>query len=868
MARTQTESKGFALITALLLLMLLSGIAAGLVYVVNTETRLGGSDLESTVAFYGAEAAMEKMMVDLGNLYTTRLSPSPADVAALAGSSYQPVLSGLTYPEYSLVAAAAQVRNISSGANEGLVAYIIPTTLTATARRQWGAEIKMIRNVEVALIPVFQFGVFSDSDLSYFPGPGFDFAGRVHTNGNLFLATSSTSGLVFHSKITAVGEVIRAKLSNGTGTVSSGRDDPVMIPTAPNGCDGSKPACRDLQETEGSRNGGLTDPPNTAWRNISTTTYNGLIVNGLTGARALTLPFVAGSLRPIEIVRRPPADEDPLSLAGSSRLYTNAQIRVLIADRLSDLPGGTGVRLTNVAPYYNGTYFGTTNTAFGEGRDDNPPETGTTVKDLIRPTGNTAGNCFSLATAACWTMIDGYLQVTRRNTDGTYSDVTMEWLNLGIARENPSAILKFQTYRDVNGDGTVETAIHPNKNDNDPSKFYPINFYDPREGEWRDVANSNNSNDTTCALGGIMNAVDLDVYHLQQWLAGAYPGTTGAQTESATQHGYILYFSDRRGQVIDSSGTPRSPGYYDGDGIFHRGQYGEYGFEDFIDPTRNNGAGGSAALSPITPATPRVLDAPEDTNQNSTLDLYGAANIGNGFGVANGNPSLRITCRVSSSTSTVDDLARKNRVTGARHVLKLVNGARGKLPTAPDGTGGFTVASENPVYIQGNYNADNSWNLSDPHAAASVVADAVTLLSNNWSELNSFKNPTRVSQGTRNATNTWYRVAIAAGKGMSFPMPAWTSAGDDSGTDGGVHNFLRYIENWSGLTLTYSGSLVSLFYNEYGTGIYKCCDTVYSPPTRNYSFDVDFLDPAKLPPGTPRFRDIVNLGFQQIFTPY
>ena len=36
-------------------------------------------------------------------------------------------------------------------------------------------------------------------------------------------------------------------------------------------------------------------------------------------------------------------------------------------------------------------------------------------------------------------------------------------------------------------------------------------------------------------------------------------------------------------------------------------------------------------------------------------------------------------------------------------------------------------------------------------------------------------------------------------------------------------------------------------------------------PTRNYSFDVDFLDPSRLPPGTPRFRDIVNLGYRQIF---
>ena len=93
----------------------------------------------------------------------------------------------------------------------------------------------------MALIPVFQFGLFSETDLAYFPGPGFDFGGRVHTNGNLFLATSSSSGLIFHSKITAAGEVIRAQMANGLGTVVHGRDKPVMIPTAPGGCNGASP---------------------------------------------------------------------------------------------------------------------------------------------------------------------------------------------------------------------------------------------------------------------------------------------------------------------------------------------------------------------------------------------------------------------------------------------------------------------------------------------------------------------------------------------------------------------------------------------------------------------------------------------------
>jgi hypothetical protein len=44
---------------------------------------------------------------------------------------------------------------------------------------------------------------------------------------------------------------------------------------------------------------------------------------------------------------------------------------------------------------------------------------------------------------------------------------------------------------------------------------------------------------------------------------------------------------------------------------------------------------------------------------------------------------------------------------------------------------------------------------------------------------------------------------------MNFPQPPGTGA--DFGTDGGVHNFLRYIEDWGGSTLAIEGRwLVSI----------------------------------------------------------
>jgi hypothetical protein len=277
------------------------------------------------------------------------------------------------------------------------------------------------------------------------------------------------------------------------------------------------------------------------------------------------------------------------------------------------------------------------------------------------------------------------------------------------------------------------------------------------------------------------------------------------------------------------------------------GKDGTYGFEDIINPADPSG---------IPNAT---LDEPEDLNDNGSLEVHGATNLGDAFGVANNDPTVRVDLLT---------VGRKNRVSGARRAIKLVNGGLGNLPTRPDGSGGFTVASENPVYVVGNYNASSSgFGTNDGHADAAVIADAVTLLSSNWDDWQSFRHPSYVgSSTTRRAAESWYRVAVAAGKHKSFDQPSWGN--DEYGLDGGTHNFLRYLENWSGTTLHYQGSLVSLFYAEYAVGIYKCCDTVYKPPTRDYSFDSEFLDPSNLPPGTPMFKDVVNLGFRQIFNTY
>jgi hypothetical protein len=109
-----------------------------------------------------------------------------------------------------------------------------------------------------------------------------------------------------------------------------------------------------------------------------------------------------------------------------------------------------------------------------------------------------------------------------------------------------------------------------------------------------------------------------------------------------------------------------------------------------------------------------------------------------------------------------------------------------------------------------------------------------------------------------------------AGKQIAFNQPAWdTTAIDgsqDFGTDGGVHNFMRFIEKWNG-TLNYEGSIVSMYYSRQATGLFNSGTNNYGAPVRGYLFDVNFLNPALLPPRTPMFRDVNTTGFTQLMLP-
>ena len=176
-----------------------------------------------------------------------------------------------------------------------------------------------------------------------------------------------------------------------------------------------------------------------------------------------------------------------------------------------------------------------------------------------------------------------------------------------------------------------------------------------------------------------------------------------------------------------------------------------------------------------------------------------------------------------------------------QHQLPAVRVANGA--TLP--TNGLTVATPFPIYVLGNYNAsgtslNNGTNVVNTVPAA-LLGDAITVLSTSWND--SYTASTALN--SRNAAITTVNAATMEGM-----VPSVTVNGTKH-YSGGVENFLRLLENWSGDTLTYNGSIVVMFSSRYATNFWQTPGNYCNVPTRAWGFDVNFQNQNGLPPLTP-----------------
>lgn len=397
--RSKSNERGAALATALFMMALLGAIAMTVLAVVRTETRIAGSDLRRTQTFYAAASGIEKMTSDFSQLYTKTSRPTPAQLyriktsppVGLAGEGYTLVqdldvdattLAAMRLTQGIISPPSTALPNAVMGTDSpfaGLNASVNPYTLTTRATGNDGTQVALTRQMNNYLIPIFQFGVFSDKDLEFWPQPPMTFNGRVHANGNIYFGGDVT----FLQRVTTANEAVRNKVRNNavndtkvggspggfyseprfrlnsTTTVSMTQGSVVGGPNLP------QPRADGRGDFRGSPvgyNASPTGTDNSWWKTNSKTAFGGLMLSKSTGVLPLKLPLQLQQVnkQPLELIKRTMPDD---SLAGfdalnDSRYHNKAQIRILIDDEnagtgaanAAGIPAGKGVLLSTFLP--------------------------------------------------------------------------------------------------------------------------------------------------------------------------------------------------------------------------------------------------------------------------------------------------------------------------------------------------------------------------------------------------------------------------------------------------------------------------------------------------------------------------------------
>ncbi len=934
------SQRGSAIVISLFVLALITVFVAFALTRSSAEAVATGNEAAESRTFYAAQGSLEMMTRNFNKKFEITIHPSSTDFDDVRNADV-PGLSTTLGGNYTFLQEVLQTSNnapivLSGGPFAGLYAKRDTWRLRTTATNNIGVQVQLTRSVLNNLVPIFQFGVFYDDNMEFHPGPRFDFGGRVHSNGSIFL--QANTGLYFSSKVSAANFIYTDTSKNGSPWTNW--SDQVYVKNA------SGTFVR-LRNNMGSVlanpvNGPpvVSHPPQTvpnptAYNNANWTTNAALFDGNLIANSApLQLPLKLNSdnnglgLDLVEIIKRGKSIGDlandntgSVSSPGISAVTTSSKddaitaaeryanktgFRVELADSKAKLPGcatssGTAV-LTVCGVRLDGDADGLGGYTAGSPRGYQPlPLNGTTYQAT-----KVNGDRFNSGTTGpnpkeTWIKIETVIYNPTTETYDT-ADITQDILALGVTEVAPNntafkiadanyytnaidsrSIIKLQRFvipgSSVGGAGTYTSLVSSGGNSYNyvipgtvatgkncststdaltttgfdtgtipggtyyfPNGFsgdnraamrkatisgisgkipcvvpFPIEMFDTREGLYNDTSSVFNPKGGSPGYGtnvpwaGVMSMVDIDIGNLKKFLDGNWDANmpTGTPYAIATSHvlrgddipqqsnsapksgGWVLYVSDRRGD-------------YDFDG--------EYDMEDVYG--NNDG----------------IMQIGEDVNRNGSLQTDYT------------NEAPRYT---GGQSNVTPDIAAVFDHKYYRRGVRLINAQT--IPgvydtTTPANSKGFTVASENGVYVYGNYNAYGIASVGTPtpysdylplstsssDVPASIASDAITILSNNWLDSNSFNSPFTLSN--RQATDTFDRFAILSGDTITTLNASPNQGGGDLKMNGGVHNFKRFLEDWGGNRLSYSGSLINLFNSHNNSAPFKCCNNVYGPP--------------------------------------
>lgn len=871
------DQRGIVMVVTLMLMGLLSALAGTYAMMIRADTVMRGGAGRDRTGFYAAEAGLNYAMNEVRDLFSDFTPPhNYVETIAVGSGAQQRQVSynvaevpGRNPAPTETIPAGKQFSGMSSIPSE--------FTVTSTATNNAGdKEANLGAEFTIYSVPIFQFLAYYANDLEILPGPPMNLSGRIHTNGSLYLNANNTltvgDRLVApvnpFVQVTAHNNILRDRKDSpgtcgGTVTIDALKDtvaplgdlDPVVMP-----CAGVVPAAT-IAAYQGSVSNGvdaLQVPDVSTLERVGASVGSGVywdkadlrIVLNLSAGRqniawstvcpaGVNAPNINGSqaLYPIEVQTSSGARDVAL---------TNQLWRFMCERRgaifYNDMPNNrpTAAITTIAVPTgASGAW-----PIFANNEPSNPdnytPAFGFSnrIQATTGPTIVASGGTEAVTSAAPVAPFSG------TGTNPTNLRAMVQW-------ERAQRVYR-RVGEDTNGDGIVDIS--------------------GSAGTTTAAITNNDRNDDICPMPPFGAGT----------VAGARPWWRPDFCNQARLHlvapgGAVASPWPAAGANVPAPGVLNTPAWYR-DMDYRRG--GFYNWRE----------GRWMYLLNVN------LRALIDWNEANGGPLFSPSN--------NSDGGLVIFLSVQAS-----DAQNSPPTSSYRYGVRVFDSAnlntRGGTFPWPVASGGdptgVTIASDQAVYIQGNYNFMGTGATAQKYPAA-IMGDTINVLSQSWEvpsgpQTNmgtTFQNDRKTmgnlntgGQGNRDILTTDNFLVITPNiAGLAYTIPltlacpiggcgafntttalginaAFLARVDNTAVgnyNGGLENYPRFHEDWGGFTLNYRGSYVSLGTPRYSSGTWSTQS--YSPPDRQWDYDSQFNDPRWLPPLTP----MVNMVQQRVYT--
>jgi hypothetical protein len=802
---------------------------------------------------------------------------------------------------------------------------------SATAQNQFGTTTAYGEQaLEVRNSPLFTNAVFYTMAMEFFPGPNMTISGPVHTNGDLWVAAED--GLTFSSPVSATGNFhvgFMPWASNWSGN-ESGYDGHVVY--FPNGTvNGSTTPLRSGVSSSNydsntsywdSAQTNYTGQSYTTWRQMAAHLWDGNLQDSanevpdeqVTGYNDMlyhingtsqNLNYAYAMIEPVQPSSYPNGTANPFNLGAGEAQKFETQSGLIV----KVLATGAANITTSTVVAGNITGSGTTNTtAIANNTSVNEGFINTTVAGIY-----SSGSVTAATTTGNTTMsISGNLVLANSSTT-TFSGTSGTIQANPVASTNASAFALVNQFQNnstipanVTGKNLTQNTLMEATTASYSSSTHNTTITTTRYVGMAYVemdAVQSTVNSTTNALQPVYKAgtaitdssgvvtypgdvVEQPLTVNSSMITGAYNATTGAITNGALQG--MLTFSPAIGNMTNQSSYSGNlndiwGGMYDNrrQAAVSMVNLDVGALKAVVD---NNATGYTANATAFFNGTGNASFNPAN-QYNGVVYVEFPSEPGNVSRTNSITANVTANGSVNGTTypgdSVIDSVGAGNTTYGVAMGLGIVNATSNSTSTGvPNPTytsstigqagrvNGFTLATNNAMYLYGNYNADGNLNTpesnttadtlynstmpdvpSNPDPSCCLAADCVTALSGSWS-----------NRGSKTAAPT-----VASAGAVEINTAIITGIAPTSGNtlSGGVNNYPRFLENWTNNSVVcrYRGSMVCLFSSEIGNQGWS--NSYFSAPVRQWGYYNQFKN-GYYPPGTPNSRSYFRVNFSYI----